>query len=430
MLLFALASVVLLILSLHPASAMASAASDACMAKLTLSHLRGTYSVVRLEPNTKPPDWLWESQFYSLTKTEDELSIVCNQSSVPPDVVKDEARCETGWALFKVEGPLDFGLTGILNKLTAPLAKAGISIFAISTYDTDYILVKERFAYDVGYAWVIEGHVVNGLPAQTTSDGAVTVFDKDPMIKRMIDLTRGVDSAVETFGIVMVAGWVPSEATQSAYTKKFLPAVKKCFQESDWSPSSADGIPNVYLYPSRYLHVTVATLHAFWRPLDSESKKKTLAKEWTDLAKAASEREEWPKAPLQLALDSAQIGKKAGILLWKELSGGMDQMRICIKAEAANRERRLIQAGIDPGTLHIPGIIHSTFLRFHELPETPGKVIQESFEKHVKEPIDSFFPEPITAPQAKVVYERLPYMHIEDDERHVFATFPLAGSAK
>jgi hypothetical protein len=81
--------------------------------------------------------------FFSVTKTEDELSVVCEQASIPLPV-PSELKCEKDWRMLKVEGPLDFSLTGILSSLAGPLAAAKISIFAISTFDTDYILVKSE----------------------------------------------------------------------------------------------------------------------------------------------------------------------------------------------------------------------------------------------------------------------------------------------
>jgi hypothetical protein len=69
----------------------------------------------------------------------DELSVVCQEELVPANI-----RAENGWRGLKVEGPLDFALTGILAGLASALAQAGVSLFAISTFDTDYILVKEK----------------------------------------------------------------------------------------------------------------------------------------------------------------------------------------------------------------------------------------------------------------------------------------------
>jgi len=69
--------------------------------------------------------------------TDDELSLVCEEAHVPGNV-----RCQRGWRMFKLQGPFDFALTGILKAVLDPLAAAGIGIFALSTYDTDYVLVQ------------------------------------------------------------------------------------------------------------------------------------------------------------------------------------------------------------------------------------------------------------------------------------------------
>lgn len=82
------------------------------------------------------PNWVG-GEFWSITRTSDELSIVCPQECVPSGVLY-----EGDWRVLKVLGPLSFALTGILASISGALAEAGISIFALSTYDTDYILVK------------------------------------------------------------------------------------------------------------------------------------------------------------------------------------------------------------------------------------------------------------------------------------------------
>jgi hypothetical protein len=69
--------------------------------------------------------------------------------------------CEKGWSCLKVQGPLDFGLTGIIASLASPLAKAQISLFAVATFDTDYILVKSEKIEEAINALKIEGHSVN-----------------------------------------------------------------------------------------------------------------------------------------------------------------------------------------------------------------------------------------------------------------------------
>jgi uncharacterized protein len=93
--------------------------------------------------------------FVSVTRTADELSLVCAESAVPQDI-----QCEPGWRLFKIEGPLDFSLTGILTSVAQPLAEARVSIFTISTYDTDYVMVKERDLEKAALALAAAGHRV------------------------------------------------------------------------------------------------------------------------------------------------------------------------------------------------------------------------------------------------------------------------------
>jgi hypothetical protein len=95
-------------------------------------------AVCRLAPDEPVPERLARAQFWSVTRTDEELSIVLPEELVPADW-----QAETGWRCLKVLGPLDFSLVGVLAFLAGSLAEAGVSIFAISTYDTDYILVKE-----------------------------------------------------------------------------------------------------------------------------------------------------------------------------------------------------------------------------------------------------------------------------------------------
>ncbi len=106
--------------------------------KLKLAILDGEYAVHRLSPKQDFPSSVLKGDFFSITKTDEELSIVCD-AHLPVSSEKTEA----GWSCIKVLGPLDFALTGILAKISSVLAEAEISIFALSTYDTDYILVKK-----------------------------------------------------------------------------------------------------------------------------------------------------------------------------------------------------------------------------------------------------------------------------------------------
>jgi len=105
---------------------------------LTLTVLPETYAVCRLDVGTALPEVIWRAPFCSVTQTAEELSLVLPEIYAEPHWQK-----EGGWRCLKVAGPLDFTLTGILAGLSQPLAEASISIFALSTYDTDYLMVAE-----------------------------------------------------------------------------------------------------------------------------------------------------------------------------------------------------------------------------------------------------------------------------------------------
>ena len=126
-------------------------------AALRLSLGEERLAVVRLDPGADIPAWaLAPTSFSSISRTAEELSIVCDDSLVP-----DGARIEGGWRALKVEGPLDFGLTGILAAIADPLARAGVSIFAISTFDTDYVLVKDDKVHTALAALCAAGHSIS-----------------------------------------------------------------------------------------------------------------------------------------------------------------------------------------------------------------------------------------------------------------------------
>lgn len=106
--------------------------------QLTIAVFEGSYAICRLEPDAAVPQWAGTGRFVSLTRTRKELSIVCEEPAVPAEV-----HAERGRRLMQIEGTLAFTLTGVLASVAAPLAEAGISIFAVSTYDTDYLLVSD-----------------------------------------------------------------------------------------------------------------------------------------------------------------------------------------------------------------------------------------------------------------------------------------------
>ena len=121
--------------------------------ELSLSLLDQTFSVHRLSPGAEIPPPALRSPFFAITRTDDELSLV-----LPASVEIESDSFETGWACFKVEGPLEFGLVGVLAGSAGTLAEAGVSIFTLSTFDTDYILVKREQAQVACEALVAAGY--------------------------------------------------------------------------------------------------------------------------------------------------------------------------------------------------------------------------------------------------------------------------------
>lgn len=110
-------------------------------------------AVCRLNAGDAIPDWALNSAWHSVTRTPEELSIVCEESCVPAGV-----RCQPGWRVLMLEGPFDFGLTGILASVLQPLAEARVPIFALSTFDTDWVLVPADRLMDACAALQAAGH--------------------------------------------------------------------------------------------------------------------------------------------------------------------------------------------------------------------------------------------------------------------------------
>ena len=121
--------------------------------RLHLQLLPGELAVVRLSPGAPLPEWARTGALSSVVWTQSETSIVCAAAAVPA-----EARAERGFRAFALLGPIPFTSTGVLASLTEPLARAGISLFALSTYDTDYLMVKEAVRVAAEEALVAVGH--------------------------------------------------------------------------------------------------------------------------------------------------------------------------------------------------------------------------------------------------------------------------------
>jgi uncharacterized protein len=129
---------------------------------LRFSWVPGQFAVCRLPADAQLPEWAWDGVFSSVTRTDFELSVVCAVDRIP-----EEHRPKTPWVCLKLEGPFSFSEVGILASVIGPLAEKGVPIFAISTFDTDYVLVGEDYAGTTLQALREAGHEL-GPKAQSS----------------------------------------------------------------------------------------------------------------------------------------------------------------------------------------------------------------------------------------------------------------------
>jgi hypothetical protein len=122
---------------------------------LELEVVESRLAVCRLGGAEPIPGWAVRGAWFSVTRTFDELSVVCPDNLVPEDVL-----AERGWRALRVAGVMEFSVIGVLARLAVPLAEARISVFAVSTYDSDYLLVKEHFLEQAIETLRQAGHVL------------------------------------------------------------------------------------------------------------------------------------------------------------------------------------------------------------------------------------------------------------------------------
>ena len=132
---------------------------------LTLLGVGGLFTVCKLPPGSAIPGWAAAGDVFSVTRTPEELSVVCRQELVPTGT-----QAEVGWRCLRVAGAMPFTLVGVLASLTGPVAAAGVGIFVVSTFDTDYLFVKEADFRVAVAALRRAGHLVEGVNAVTIDD--------------------------------------------------------------------------------------------------------------------------------------------------------------------------------------------------------------------------------------------------------------------
>jgi len=123
--------------------------------KLQLSLLDEVYGICIFPNNAPVPEWAVTASLYSITRTKKELTIVCPQSVIPSDCEYD-----SNWRCFRIDGSFDLNQVGVISSLAAPLAQAGVSIFVVSSYDTDYFLVTGEKVEKAIAALSDNGHLI------------------------------------------------------------------------------------------------------------------------------------------------------------------------------------------------------------------------------------------------------------------------------
>jgi hypothetical protein len=129
--------------------------------RVELTLLLERFAICRLPGNAPLPEWAMKGSFFSITRTGDELSVVCELALVPPDI-----SSQPGWSILKVHGPFVLSEIGVLSSLASPLAEAGLSLFAISTFDTDYLLVASATLSAAVAALEQSGHTIHRSKTQ------------------------------------------------------------------------------------------------------------------------------------------------------------------------------------------------------------------------------------------------------------------------
>jgi len=125
------------------------------MKNLTLSTLKHRFAICQLNPDAGVPDWAIRGAFFSISRTPEELSIVCQEDDVPLKVTSKRE-----WRGIKIEGPFDFNEVGILDAITSPLAHAEISLLTMSTFDTDYVFIQDSQFEEALFILAESGHQI------------------------------------------------------------------------------------------------------------------------------------------------------------------------------------------------------------------------------------------------------------------------------
>ena len=275
-------------------------------------------------------------------------------------------------------------------------------------------------------------HAYETMKNEPQSESATAAFQVDESVRLLPQICPhdsghshvGQHSEDEggLFGVVLVANWPPKESLMKPY-KEFVVQIKeqewfeKIDLEQQKGSEEKNCIPAVYFYPPQALHITIATFKAFNAP--EVKHRDDYANACRRIVHKSFARKDWPSGPFQIEIDRVHIGTKAGILLWENPDGAIASMREIMREEY-DAYYKVNPGALDHRDLKVPNIIHTTFIRFAHSPKSSRAAVSERFLKASINPKNMFGK--ISVDSVRLAIERIPYMHIPCNERHVLAS--------
>jgi hypothetical protein len=245
-------------------------------------------------------------------------------------------------------------------------------------------------------------------------------FQADPFLPMLF-----ANQQDDVYCLGLVTNWPPPQAMKEPYQQLVQVIQNECFYPEDVTSTAQQEHPAVAFMPFDSLHITVATLFTT-TPVDEMTIPiPQLEEDWKQIALQASKLPEWPQTAFHLQIDSAKIASRAGILLWKETTGGLDQMRKCLQQIVHQDEGSTRQYAYLHDVFSFPSIVHTTILRYSSVPQATSHVhAQSQMDKTVLPQLHEIFSKPIVANVAKVVNCKI-YLNSPENEHSVVCSLPL-----
>jgi hypothetical protein len=253
-------------------------------------------------------------------------------------------------------------------------------------------------------------------------------FQVDPLLPMLF-----ANQQDDIYCLGLVTNWPPPQANMKEPYRRLVKAIQsECFDPQDvrtsFTAQQQQRHPAVTFMPFDSLHITVATLFPATRLDEMTIPIPQLQEDWKQIVLEASKLPEWPQTAFQLHIDSAKIASRAGILLWKETTGGLDLMRKCLQQIVHQHQGEgstSLQYSYLQDFYSTPSIIHTTILRYSSVPQaTSHEHAQSQLELKVLPQLQDIFSEPIVANVVKVVNCKI-YLNSPENEHPVVCSLPL-----